>query len=157
MGSRTVTAEHAEIVHWLDSLARWDVFFTGTTRWEASCRSLKKSYEGFMAKEYGSISYVYSLEPHENHGFHVHAMFEEPFKVDWKGYWAKWFKRFGRMRTEPIKRQADVELYVTKYVIKGWEQQREEMVGDPWRDTNERNEVWWDVKISQRQFAPAAA
>ena len=143
---------HDDVVIWLDSLAPWEIFFTGTTRYAASSRSLKKSYEGFMKRNYRSISYVYSLEPHSVEGFHVHSMFDKQTHVNWKQFWAKWFKRYGRARTEPIRHQANVGSYVTKYIMKGWNADREEMVGDIPRDRNERNDVWWDVKISQHQY-----
>lgn len=150
MIGKEMTSE--EVVVWLDSLAPWETFFTGTTRYAASCRSLKNSYERFMKNNYRSLSYVYSLEPHGHGGFHVHSMFDKQTHVNWKQFWEKWYKRYGRARTEPIRHQANVGSYVTKYIMKGWDASREEMVGDPYRDRNERNEVWWNVKISAHQL-----
>lgn len=143
-------------ISWLDSLARWDVFFTGTTHYEASCRSLKRSFERFMRLHYNSISYVYALEPHKHTGFHVHAMFDSPYVINWKTFWRRWFDRYGRARTEPMRHKANVERYVTKYLTKGWsESGRDECVGDPVRNRDHTQGVWWDVKISHRQFKAA--
>jgi len=148
-------ARKAETVRWLDSLAPWDVFFTGTTRYPATCRSLQKSFERFMRIDYNTISYVYTLEPHKDLSFHVHAMFDEPYAMNWKQYWRRWFDRYGRARTEPMRHKADVEAYVTKYLTKEWDVNKPEMVGDPKVNTSERQTVWWNVKMSHRQFKAA--
>jgi len=138
-----------ELVDWLHGLAPWEIFFTGTTRYAAGCASLQRSFVRFMGKEYRDVSYVYTLEPHSSSGFHVHSMFDQGHDIKWTEFWAKWFERFGRNRTEPIIHAADVESYVLKYVAKGWEdEKREEMVGDKWKERHHGKQVWWDVKLS---------
>ena len=148
---RGIGIQEDETVAWLDSLAPWDVFFTGTCRYVASCRSLKKSYERFMRDNYKSISYVYALEPHKNHGFHVHAMFETPYCMNWKRFWGEWYDKYGINRTEPMRHKPDVESYVSKYIIKEWN--KEEQL----TSVDQNQEIWWNVKISNRQFKTAAA
>ena len=110
-----------------------------------------------MRKHYNAISYVYCLEPHKDisSGFHVHAMFDEPFALRWKDFWRRWFDRYGRADTTPIRHKADVERYVTKYLTKTWDVNKEEMVGDNKVNTNCMEEIWWDVKISHREFKAA--
>tara|TARA_Y100001934_G_C12111345_1_gene658686 strand:- start:117 stop:602 length:486 start_codon:yes stop_codon:yes gene_type:complete len=145
------------LVRWLDGLADWEVFFTGTTRYSASRLSLKRSYERFMKNNYRHISYVYTLEQFGHGGFHVHSLFTQPFGMDWKKFWRRWFDQYGRARTEPIRHKADVQLYVCKYVTKAWDHNREELVGDPPRSYKERNEIWWDVKLAGRDLKKIAA
>ena len=167
------TKENPEIVRWLDSLAPWEIFFTGTVRPKEiihrdgtpdksfiSLKSLQKGYESFMRKNYPAISHVYALEPFggwSGHGFHVHAMFDAGHNIWWKDFWGKWFERFGRNDTTPIKHKADVESYVTKYVMKYHDQK------DVWPDervvkngrlrgrpaTPQLEEIWWNVKLSK--------
>lgn len=150
------TVREAAIIHWLDELANWDVFFTGTTRYPAAAYSLKKSFESFMRRHYRSISYVYTCEPHKNHGFHVHAMFDQPYELRWKTFWRRWFDQYGRADTTPIRHKANVESYVTKYVCKAWDYENEQQVGDPWRDPNHKNAIWWNVKLAHQRELRAA-
>jgi hypothetical protein len=136
-----------ETVAWLNSLADWEVFFTGTTAYVASMNSLRKSFERFMYHEYNYVSYIYSLEPHASCGFHVHAMFAESYGLRWRDFWRNWHTRYGRNRTEPIKHKADVNKYVSKYVIKEWG-----FKGDDRSQANTGREIWWNVKLKHRQF-----
>ncbi len=145
-GIATTEKEQEALVVWLDSLADWDVFFTGTTRYRASCRSLKKSFERFMSNNYSDISYVYSLEPHGHGGFHVHSMFDSPYVIRWRDFWQKWYARYGRAKTEPMRHKADCELYVAKYVIKQWGNDNQ------CTTINKDKEIWWDVQIKNRNF-----
>lgn len=146
--------KNGEVVSWLDSLAPWEIFFTGTVRPKLivhrdgtpdksyiSVKSLQKGYESFMRKNYPAISHVYVLEPHAGDatGFHVHAMFDTGHDIWWKDFWEKWFERFGRNDTQPIKHKADVESYVTKYVMKYHDR----------KSTRQLKEIWWNVKLSK--------
>lgn len=167
------TKENPEIVRWLDSLAPWEIFFTGTVKpnpmihkdgekgfMHISLKSLQKGYEHFMRKNYPAVSHVYVFEPFggwSGHGFHVHAMFDAGHDIWWKNFHELWKDRFGRNSTEPIKHKADVESYVTKYMMKYHDQK------DVW--PNERvvkngrlrgrpaepqlEEIWYDVKLSK--------
>jgi hypothetical protein len=146
--------EQGEIVSWLDNLAPWEIFFTGTVRPNEffhrdgtedksyiSVKSLQKGYEHFMRKNYPEISHVYVLEPHAGlaTGFHVHAMFDAGHDIWWKDFWGKWKERFGRNETQPIRHKADVQSYVTKYVMKYHDKS----------STRQLEEVWWNVKLSK--------
>ena len=128
-----------EMIEWIDGLAPWETFFTGTTRYAASNRSLQKTYERFMKHNYPKVSYVYTLEPHSAEGFHVHAMFDEGHDIRWKGFWKKWFDRYGRAKTEPMRHKADVASYVTKYICKTHET----------KTHNTKEEIWWDVHLTK--------
>lgn len=128
-----------ELIGWIDGLAPWETFFTGTTRYCASNRSLQKTYERFMKNNYPQISYVYTLEPHSVAGFHVHAMFDEGHDVKWRDFWALWFERYGRAKTEPMNHKADVASYVTKYICKS----------HGIKKRNWQEEIWWNVHLTQ--------
>tara|TARA_Y100000588_G_scaffold5882_1_gene7126 strand:- start:69 stop:539 length:471 start_codon:yes stop_codon:yes gene_type:complete len=144
--------QRESVVRWLDGLAEWEVFFTGTTRYNASCRSLKKSYERFMKNNYPHISYVYSLEPHSDAGFHVHTLFTQPLGMDWKKFWQRWYDQYGRARTEPIRHKADVQMYVAKYVTKEWNRDLDDK-----KTVCHWNEIWWDVKLTGGDLKNIAA
>ena len=92
-----------------------------------------------MKRNYRDVSYVYTLEPHADHGFHVHAMFDSGHDIKWKEFWKEWYERYGRNRTEPILHKADVESYVTKYICKTHRQVHRE----------KNKEIWWNVKLSK--------
>ena len=122
---------------------RMETSFIGAT-------SLRKSFERFMRETAAGISYVYSLEPHKDAGFHVHAMFAETYGVEkkfWNSFWKKWFNRYGRNRTEPILHEANVYKYVSKYVIKEWG-----FKNDKRRTVSKEEEIWWNVKLAQQNF-----
>lgn len=141
--------EQNEMVKWLDSLAPWKVFFTGSPDFMATKDCLQRCYESFMKKYYPDVSYVYSIEPYVARGwvvqgkfypaFHMHAMFDDGHDIRWKEFWGRWFERYGRARTEPIVHKADVQSYVTKYVMKGHAD----------KTNNSRREIWWNVKLSK--------
>jgi hypothetical protein len=139
----------AETAAWVDSLAQWSTFFTGTTYYPASQRSMGRSFKAFMRKNYPSISYVYALEPHADieSGFHVHAMFANSFHVQWKTFWKRWFDKFGFNQTTPIQSKPNVVSYITKYVIKQWNREYNPRVC---KMTVSR-EVWWDVHLPRHQ------
>ena len=59
--------------------------------------------------------------------------------IKWTEFWGKWHKRFGRNRTEPIEHKANVQSYVTKYVMKSQQDKR----------NNHKEEVWWNVWLSR--------
>ena len=128
-----------EMVAWLDGVAPWQTFFTGTTRWQSGNGAMQRAYTRFMAREYPDVSYVYTIEPHHADGFHCHAMFDEGHDIKWTEFWGKWHKRFGRNRTEPIEHKANVQSYVTKYVMKSQQDKR----------NNHKEEVWWNVWLSR--------
>ena len=151
-----------EVVEWIDGLANWETFFTGTvapnyfTRKDGhrdcsfiSCRSLQKAYEHFMRTEFRGISYVVAYEPHKHAGFHCHALLADAYGMRYKNgaMFNKWLKRFGRNRTEGIEQPANVRSYVSKYITKEWEKPETKTL-------NQNDEIWWNVKIKkQREFS----
>lgn len=148
MSSKELTYEQQEMVSWLNSLCPWAIFFTGTTEWKSTAACLQKCYESFMKKYYPQVSYAYCLEPFSSHGwwangkftpaFHMHAMFDAGHDIRWAKFWNRWKDKYGRNRAEPITHKADVNAYVTKYIMKGHDD----------KTNNSREEVWWNVKLS---------
>ena len=157
------TYETNEVVDWLESLANWETFFTGTVapNWYRrkdgtrdmsfiTCQSLRKGFEHFMRTNFKGISYVVAYEPHKHAGFHCHALFSDAYGMRYKNgsVFTKWLERFGRNRTEGIERPANVRSYVSKYITKEWDRKEHEC-----KTVNHREEIWWDVKIkAQKEF-----
>jgi len=120
--------DHAQMAHWVSSLAPWQVVahltwrdrvgYDGIAR-GISVDSAAKSYEGFMRRQLPHLSYFYSVEPNPSrYGTHVHALWADARGVYRKEAWASWFKRFGRARIEPVRTIDDVSNYLSKYVTK---------------------------------------
>ena len=138
-----------DLIQWMDTLAPWETFFTGTTQWRSSSKCLQRVYESFMKKYYPGVSYVYSLEPHKTRGwvrhgdfypaFHMHSMFDGGHAIEWTKFFERWFGKYGRCSTEPIRHKANVQTYVSKYIMK--EQEDE--------SNNQLKELWWDVRLSK--------
>ena len=149
MKSKGENLEQDEMVKWLDSLAPWDIFFTSSPKFMATKDCLQTIYECFMKNYYPEVSYVYSIEPYTARGwvhqgkfypaFHLHSMFDAGHDIRWTEFWWRWFERYGRAKTEPIKHKADVQSYVTKYIMKGHSD----------KTNNSRKEIWWNVKLSK--------
>jgi len=117
-----------QMADWVNFLAPWDVISHLTFRWEASLESGRKSYEKFMRKHLPRVSYFYALEENPSRdGFHVHSLWSDAQGVYRKEAWAKWFKKYGRARIEPVKSQNDVAGYCSKYCTKAC--------------------AWWNVKL----------
>ena len=162
--------ETDQIVDWIDTLAPWKTFFTGTVAPNyfthrdgtrdfsmISCRSLQKAYKDFMRKHFKGISYVVAYEPHrDGHGFHCHSLLADAYGMRYKnGYmFTKWKERFGRNKTEGIEHPANVRSYVSKYITKEWKQNpREPLFPQQRTGINHMKEIWWDVKVkAQAEF-----
>ena len=160
--------ETDQIVDWIDTLAPWKTFFTGTVAPNyfthrdgtrdfsmISCRSLQKAYKDFMRKHFKGISYVVAYEPHrDGHGFHCHSLLADAYGMRYKnGYmFTKWKERFGRNKTEGIEHPANVRSYVSKYITKEWKQNQTQTTWpyEP-KGINHMKEIWWDVKIKGQQ------
>jgi hypothetical protein len=76
-------------------------------------------------------------------------LFDEPYALHWKTFWERWYERYGRAKTEPIRSKANVEMYVAKYMTKEWNKDFTNPRVS--RESYER-EIWWNVKITDRQF-----
>ena len=141
-----------ELVEWLDNLAPWETFFTSSPKYDVTSKGMVGMFEKFMKrKDYKHVSYVYSVEPYKGRGWHtmedftpavhLHAMFDAGHNIKWTKFWGEWFKKYGRASTEPIAHKADVESYVSKYIMK------EQELGATAK--NEGREIWWNVKLSR--------
>ena len=168
MGPAMAQCETNTVVTWLDGLANWETFFTGTVapNWYRrkdgtrdmsfiTCRSLQKGFEHFMKQSFKGVSYVVAYEPHKYAGFHCHALLSDAYGMRYKNgtMFTKWLERFGRNRTEGIEHPANVRSYVSKYITKEWDE-REPVFPAKVKPLNHQEEIWWDVKIKgQREFA----
>lgn len=111
--------EKMAMQQWVANLARWELAFTGTFRWESSLDSSRRCFERFMKRECSDVSYFYALEQNPSRdGWHCHSLFASTAGLYRKGVWAQWFSRFGRNRLEPIRHRIEAENYVAKYVTK---------------------------------------
>lgn len=125
------TVQKYELLNWLHAMGPWDVIahFTwrpkvceypdhteklvGVSEWSAA-RGLEQFMKGLPA-----VSYFYSVEKNpSSDGHHVHALWGDCNGVFRKEQWARWLKLHGRARIEPVRCEADVEDYASKYVMK---------------------------------------
>jgi hypothetical protein len=119
------TAQY-ELVNWMHTLAQWDLYFTGTFRWEASVDSARRTFERWMRRLLPDVSYFYALERNPSRdGHHVHGLFANTAGVYRKSVWHNWFEAYGRNTLEPIRSKGQVEDYCSKYCVKecfrtGW-------------------------------------
>ena len=132
MPSLQQSVEEFEKAIWVNKLANWNAFFTGTFRGEYSVESARKSFEKTMAKWLPGRNYFYAIEAHPCRGSaHVHAVIEMSKLDRRKDFWGKWFERYGRNRLEPIKSSLDTAAYCAKYIGKA--------------------PLWWNTKIHGEQ------
>ena len=160
-----------EICDWIESLANWKTFFTGTVAprrylrrdgiidyHHISRKSLEKAFKSFMKKHFPGVSYVVAYEPFKDGvGWHLHALLADAYGMRYKNgtLFTKWLERFGRNSTEGIEHPANVRNYVTKYLTKEWTQ-NETTFPDYRQGINHLNEIWWEVKIAKQPEFPTA-
>lgn len=119
------------LVAWLLALGPWDVIAHLTWR-DKLCfyrdGTLKpvgiseyaaaRGVERFMVDLPG-VSYFYAVEKNPSRdGHHAHCLWGDCQNVFRKDQWAKWVKRHGRARIEPVHSDEDVSGYASKYVMK---------------------------------------
>ena len=116
-----------EVAAWIDRLAPWTVVEHLTFPWSASVPSATRCYEKFHRKFAPDISYFFAVERNPSRcGSHLHALLAAPPNLYRKRLWQLWFDRYrdpatgegARARIEPVRSQADVTSYVTKYCTK---------------------------------------
>jgi len=109
--------EHAE---WVQGLASWDIFFTGTFRWTCSEASAQRIFERWVGKVQPGVPTLYGLDPNPSGdgGHHVHGLLASSDAYR-KALWEDWFNRYGRARLEPIANIGGVSGYVAKYPLTG--------------------------------------
>lgn len=114
-----VERDRVAMFEWVHGLAPWRVIAHHTFAWEASIWSAQKSYEKFMSRENGDVSYFYAIEQNPGRpGHHIHALWADCESVQRSEVWNKWFLRYGRNRIEPVRNSQDVSGYCSKYVTK---------------------------------------
>ena len=121
------TCEKWEVEVWVDKLAAWDVWFTGTFRWPVFRVDVASGItERFMAHNVPARPVFYAVEWHPGgHGCHVHALIASSGSCYRSGLWRAWFGRYGRARVEPVRHADQVSSYCAKYCVKqafskGW-------------------------------------
>lgn len=120
--------QREELFQWVHALAPWKVIAHHTFAWEASIWSAQKSYERFMAKRCGEVSYFYAIEQNPSRdGHHVHALWADCEGVQRSEIFGRWKETYGRNRIEPVRSSVDVASYCSKYVTK--------------------EGAWWNVKL----------
>jgi len=111
-----------EIVRWLEELAPWDVYFTGTFKWPRVSQDwAAKVTESFMARFQPRVPVFYAVERNPglcDQGNHVHAILATTKGCYRKQMWHGWFSRFGVARVLPITAVGGVAGYCAKYVLK---------------------------------------
>jgi hypothetical protein len=105
------------MANFVEDLARWQVYFTGTFVFECRQDSARRCYEKFMERGLPSVTYFYALELN-GHGWHVHALWSGTDQVFRRDVWAKWFDRYGINRILPIRQRASDGFTVAKYCAK---------------------------------------
>lgn len=114
---------------WVEHLASWDMFFTGTfAREGVSVASASKSFELFCRKFLRQRPAIYFIEGNPTRGdggHHVHALVES-CGCRREGIWELWFQKHGFARVLPITAIggvagycAKLAPYVTKSQVKG--------------------------------------
>ena len=125
---RLSDSDKLQMAVWVDGLAPWSVIAHHTFVWEASIWSAQKSYERFMAKSLGDVSYFYAIEENPSRdGHHVHALWADCEGVQRSEIFARWKATYGRNRIEPVRCVENVASYCAKYVMK--------------------ERAWWNVKL----------
>ena len=118
-----VTDEYrVAFAEWINEVAEWDWWFTGTFRYECALEPAKRAFKRFMKRELGrGVDYVYVCESnHGRGGYHVHALFANCEGIRRKRIWKKWFDRYGRARILPVdpKKGLSAQFYLSKYLSK---------------------------------------
>jgi len=136
-----------QMADWVNMLAPWEVFATGTFRdrvrfkgdflrervFGKSMYGADKAWRKMLSTELNGCSCFYALERNPTRdGYHVHALLADCRETFFKDVWQVWFEKHGRFHSEPVRRYDDVSRYLSKYVLKG--------------------PSWWNVKLLPHRF-----
>jgi len=125
--------DHRQMADWVNMLAPWEVFATGTFRYEAGMWSANKAWKKVLNGQLARCSCFYALERNPSRdGYHIHALLGDCTAIFFKDVWAQWFQRYGRFHSEPVRHYGDVSRYCSKYVCK--------------------RSAWWDVRLQWHRF-----
>tara|TARA_E500000081_G_C5944727_1_gene266611 strand:- start:133 stop:618 length:486 start_codon:yes stop_codon:yes gene_type:complete len=106
-----------EIADFMNGLAPWQVFFTGTFAGSFSESQTQRAFEKFMMRKYSEITYFYVIEHNPSReGHHVHALMYSGEPIWRDSLNQHWFTRFGYAKVEKINSVDDVTRYCTKHV-----------------------------------------
>lgn len=141
-----------EVATWLNRF-NWEWWATFTFKRPHSPYSAKRAFKRFFmpsdvyysdqADLYGfedpdidedpGIDYFYAAEWHgDHHGVHIHALMKNTLGRRRLTTMDKWYKRYGRARIWPYKKNLGAHYYVCKYIVKS--------VAD------------WDISVGERKF-----
>ena len=106
-----------QIAEFMDGLAPWQVFFTGTFKGSFTESQTQRAFEKFMQRNYSEITYFYVIEHNPSReGHHVHAVMYSGEPIWRDSLNQAWFGRFGYAKVEKINSRADVASYCSKHV-----------------------------------------
>jgi hypothetical protein len=117
------TRDEKEIVSFVHTLPRphyWELFATVTFRRPRGLFEASKAYRRWMDRTLPRVTHFWAIErnPSGDGGHHVHALWAGTEDLVRTEVWKKAFEQLGRTRIEPIKSNADVTMYCTKYAVK---------------------------------------
>ena len=139
MEGRTLTTVEDAIEavnHW----GEWQTFWTGTFADVYSIGAAQRAFERTMStRSLKNTSYLYTIELHKRAGAHLHALFDCHTHKLWDTLRVKWLERYGRNRLEKPRNSVDTKSYVTKYMVKEWNEET----------GNIQTENWWNVHLSR--------
>ena len=108
-----------QLTTWVNGLAPWKEFFTGTFAGEFSERSACSAFERFMRKHAPDVSYFYVSEANPSReGHHIHALLCDTIGLSYANLGKKWFKTYGINKLERIRSVDDVGSYCAKHAGK---------------------------------------
>ena len=109
--------DREEISDFMNGLAPWQVFFTGTFKGSFSEQQTQRAFEKFMQRMYSEVTYFYVIEHNPSReGHHVHALMYSGEPIWRDSMNSAWFGRFGYAKVEKINSLEDVTRYCTKHV-----------------------------------------
>jgi len=138
------TLEAHAVAGWVETLGKWDCFFTGSfdTCWSELHAS--RAFERWHRRNQKSRSAFYVVEQHPGgHGAHIHALLASQGAYR-RILWRTWFERYGRCRIEPIRKQLHLAAYCFKVNLTGYR-----MGGEMTKQF--RDGVWWNVLNVRRR------
>jgi hypothetical protein len=129
---RDVETIAAEMVYagWVQELAPWTTFFTGTFRNVEVQRggftydvgfsepSASRAFRRFMLRHVPGVRGFYGIERNPSReGHHVHGLMAVAANVRRKTLWKEWWERYGTNRIVPIENIGGCSAYCAKYPL----------------------------------------